>query len=62
MPTLKLSLDPETYEALSQSASSHLRPPDWHAEALLRHALGLPFPYPAGMTRTAVTPPPEPTV
>jgi hypothetical protein len=47
MPTLKLSLDRETYDALYQAASSHLRPPDWHAQALLRQALGLPFPIPA---------------
>jgi hypothetical protein len=44
MPTLKLSLAPETYDALFAAASSHLRPPDWHAEALLRQALGLSFP------------------
>jgi hypothetical protein len=47
MPTLKLSLDPQTYDALCAAASSHLRPPDWHAETLLRQALGLPFPLPA---------------
>jgi hypothetical protein len=46
MPTLKLSLDPETYDPLSVAASPHLRPPDWHAEALLRQALGLSFPLP----------------
>lgn len=47
MPVLKLSLDQETYDALYHSAASHLRPPDWHAQALLRQALGLPFPMPA---------------
>ena len=47
MPTLKLSLDQETYDALYQAAASHLRPPDWHAQAILRQALGLLFPMPA---------------
>jgi hypothetical protein len=47
MPTLKLSLDHETYDALYHAVASHLRPPDWHAQAILRQALGLPFPLPA---------------
>jgi len=44
MPTIKLALDPEAFDALSAAASANLRPPDWHAEALLRQALGLSFP------------------
>jgi hypothetical protein len=45
MATLKIGLDDETYAALIDDASRHLRPADWHAKALLRQALGLPFPY-----------------
>jgi hypothetical protein len=47
MPILKLSLDHETYDALYQAAASHLRPPDLHAQAILRQVMGLPFPIPA---------------
>jgi hypothetical protein len=46
MATLKIALDPETYTALMDDAARHLRPADWHAKAILRQALGLPFPYP----------------
>jgi hypothetical protein len=44
MPTLKVPLDEATYEALLENASAHLRPPLWHAAAILRTALGLPIP------------------
>jgi plasmid stability protein len=47
MATLKIALDSETYTALMQDAARHLRPADWHVKAILRQALGLPFPYPA---------------
>jgi plasmid stability protein len=46
MATLKIALDAETYTALINDAARHLRPADWHAKAILRQALGLPFPYP----------------
>ena len=46
MPNIRLNLDDETYERLTESAVSNRRPLDWHAEVLLRQALGLPFPYP----------------
>jgi hypothetical protein len=49
MATLKIQLDTETYTALIEDAGRHLRPADWHAQAILRQALGLPFPYPADM-------------
>ena len=48
MATLKIGLDDETYTALMDDATRHLRPTDWHAKAILRQALGLPFPYPDG--------------
>jgi plasmid stability protein len=47
MATLKIGLDEETYTALMDDAARHLRPTDWHVKAILRQALGLPFPYPA---------------
>jgi hypothetical protein len=43
---LKLELDRETSEALNQAAERELRYPHQQAEALLRQALGLPFPVP----------------
>jgi hypothetical protein len=43
---LKLELDPETSEALYLAAERELRLPSQQAEALLRQALGLPFPLP----------------
>jgi hypothetical protein len=46
MATIKLGLDDETFTALLEDARRHLRPTDWHAKAILRQALGLPFPYP----------------
>jgi plasmid stability protein len=46
MAALKINLDAETDRALLADAARHLRPVDWHAKALLRVALGLPFPYP----------------
>jgi hypothetical protein len=45
MATLKIEFDEETYHALMGDALRHLRPTDWHARALVRQALGLPFPY-----------------
>ena len=45
MPTIKLSIDSETYSALIEEAARHLRPADWHASAILRTALGLPVPF-----------------
>jgi hypothetical protein len=44
MPTLKVPMDNDTYEALLENASQHLRPPLWHAAAIIRAALGLPIP------------------
>jgi hypothetical protein len=46
MATLKIQLDDETYTALMNDATRHRRPTNWHAEAIIRQALGLPFPYP----------------
>jgi hypothetical protein len=53
MPTIKISLDQETYSTLSQSAGRDLRPIPWQALVLLRGALGLPFPTPATDEPTA---------
>jgi hypothetical protein len=47
MPTIRFGLDQETYDALIDEAERHLRPADRHAAALLRQALGLPFPLPS---------------
>lgn len=41
---LRLLLDQETAKALVRRAVQELRPVDMQAEALLRQALGLPFP------------------
>jgi hypothetical protein len=46
MPTLRLSIDTETYSALIEEAARHLRPADWHAQAILRLAPGLALPFP----------------
>jgi hypothetical protein len=54
MATLKIQLDTETYTALITDAGRHLRPADWHAQAILRQALGLPFPYPADLEAPTV--------
>jgi hypothetical protein len=43
---LKLELDQETSDALNQAAERELRLPSQQAEAILRQALGLPFPLP----------------
>lgn len=50
---IKLELDPETTEKLIEAAVREKRPVAWHAEVLLRTALGLPFPKP----RPAAKPP-----
>jgi hypothetical protein len=44
MPTIKISLDQETYQCLSATAVHELRPVTWQAFVLLRRSLGLPFP------------------
>ncbi len=43
---IKLDLDNELTERLIQEAVRERRPVAWHAEVLLRRALGLPFPVP----------------
>jgi hypothetical protein len=43
---LKLDIDGETFDKLIEVAFLERRPPEWHAEVLLRQALGLPFPFP----------------
>jgi hypothetical protein len=45
MPTIKLTIDSETYRRLSDSAVRDLRPIPWQAIALLRAALGVTCPY-----------------
>jgi hypothetical protein len=57
MDTLKIRLDHETELALIKDAARHLRPADWHAKALLRQVLGLPFPYPAKTPEIDINPP-----
>jgi hypothetical protein len=44
MPTIKISLDPETYESLSAVAVRERRAISGQAFVLLRGSLGLPFP------------------
>jgi plasmid stability protein len=56
MATLKIRLDEETYTALLTDAGRHLRPTEWHAKAILRQALGLPFPYLTEPAGTSVNP------
>jgi hypothetical protein len=45
---ITICLDNEMHAALMMDASRHLRPTIFHAKALLREKLGLPFPYPDG--------------
>lgn len=42
MPTLKLTLDAETYQRLEGQAIAERRPVGWQAEEVIRRALGLP--------------------
>jgi hypothetical protein len=44
MPTIKISLDPETYKSLSSAAVRERRAIPGQAFVLLRSSLGLPFP------------------
>jgi len=44
MPTLKLNVDPETYQRLVECADRERRPLVWQAAVALRRAVGLPFP------------------
>jgi hypothetical protein len=46
MPRIRVDLDTETYERLLEVSMRARRPVPWHAEVLIRQALGLPFPYP----------------
>ena len=46
MPTLRLDLDRETFEALAPQALAQRRPAVFQAEVMLRQTLGLPFSYP----------------
>jgi hypothetical protein len=41
---LRLELDSDTTSKLIEQATVERRPVVWHAEVLLRRALGLPFP------------------
>jgi hypothetical protein len=43
---LVIDLDPETAERLAEEAVREYRPLVWHAQVLIRRALGLEFPYP----------------
>jgi hypothetical protein len=57
MPTIKVTLDPETYRSLSDSAIRELRPIPWQVLVLLRGALGLSFPTPSpGQTAAPAEP------
>jgi hypothetical protein len=59
MPTIRFAIDIETYEALTDQATRHLRSTDHHAAVLLRQALGLPFPLPEGTEKRHLAPQPE---
>jgi hypothetical protein len=59
MPTLRVTLDRETYDALVEHAQRHRRPVGWHAEVLLRLAVGLPFPPEDQAPPPSETPPPD---
>ena len=45
MLRIKLTVDPETLDALERRAKSEHRPLDLQAEVMLRQALGLRFPF-----------------
>lgn len=63
MPTIKISLDTETYRSLSDSAVRELRPIPWQTVVILRRALGLPFPTGAdGNTAAVEVKPSEPRI
>ena len=49
MPTIKLTIDSETYDRLSDSAVRDLRPIPWQAIALLRATLGVTCPQSKGL-------------
>ena len=49
MPTIKLTIDSETYDRLSDSAVRDLRPIPWQAIVLLRVALGVTCPQSKGL-------------
>jgi hypothetical protein len=42
VPVLKVDLDPETFDRLTERAARERRPIVWQAEVMLRRACGLP--------------------
>ena len=44
MAAIRIDLDRETYDRLFSQAHAERRPVPWHAEVVIRRALGLPFP------------------
>ena len=56
---LKVDLDKETFHQLQAKSLRELRALDKEAVALLRQALGLPFPYPATDERDQLSRPCE---
>lgn len=57
MPTIRLDLDKETFEALNARALAQRRPVPLQAEVIIRQALNLQFPFPA--TQDNLSTPPE---
>ena len=54
MPTLRLDLDRETFEALASQALAQRRPVVFQAEVMLRQTLGATFSLPAGCSRRGI--------
>jgi hypothetical protein len=58
---VRLDLDRETFQALTDRALRERRPVDWQAEVILRKALGLIFPYPKEPNEAKAYITPEPS-
>ena len=55
MPRVRLDLDRETFDALTDKAFAERRTVPLQAEVILRLALSLPFPYPTSSDSESTT-------
>ena len=54
MPRVRLELDQRTFDALMEAAVGERRPVPWHAEVLIRRALGIQSDLASATSPTAV--------